>query len=304
VRPESKIHALLATARIANVPSVLSNLGVGVFLGGAASGGSFEWPWLLMLSGVLLYIAGNFLNDWADRDWDKTRRPERALPQGMFPSWVYLVLALGGLIGGSLIAGLYGSGVLWVSLILVGMIVLYTVVHKKTPLSVVPMGLCRACLPLMGYLAMRGQLSVLALYPALALFVYIVALSLSARWESMGNIPLEKIRFARGLLVVAGLIAAALPMYMNPMLGWIGLIPFGIWLVLSLTKFRSPVSAHVSALLAGIPWVDWIPLLPMSLTLLGHEKIGTSDLSFWIVILLAPVSFVLGRLLQRVASAT
>jgi hypothetical protein len=295
---------LLATARIANVPSVLSNLGVGVFLGGVAGGEKFDWPWWLMVAGVLFYISGNFLNDWADRNWDKEKRPERALPRGLFSAWSYLVLGLGGFVGGTVLAALYGSGVLWVAAILMGLIVLYTVIHKKTPLSVVPMGLCRACLPLMGYLAMRDQLTLLAFYPALALLVYIIALSLSARWESMGKIPREKILFSRALLIFSGIIAAALPMMMNPMLGWVGWIPFGIWLGMSLTKFRSPVPAHVSALLAGIPWVDWIALLPIVLTLLGHKKIGFSDETFWIALLLAPVSFVLGRLLQRVAPAT
>jgi hypothetical protein len=64
------------------------------------------------------------------------------------------------------------------------------------------------------------------------------------------------------------------------------------------------VPAHVSALLAGIPWVDWIALLPISLTLLGHQKIAPTDLACWMAILLPPVSFGFGRLLQRVAPAT
>lgn len=257
-----------------------------------------------MVAGVLFYISGNFLNDWQDRHWDKEKRPERALPRGVFPAWLYLVLGVGGFVGGTVLAALYGAGVLWIAVILMVLIVTYTVIHKKTPFSVVPMGLCRACLPLMGYLSMREQLTLLAFYPALALLVYIIALSLSARWESLDTIPREKIRFSRGLLVFSGMIAAALPMMMNLMLGWIGWIPFGIWLGLSLTKFRSPVSAHVSALLAGIPWVDWIVLIPILLTLLGHQKIALSDETFWIALLLAPLSFVFGRLLQRVAPAT
>ena len=286
------------------MPSVMSNMAVGVFLGGAASGQKFSWPWWLMLAGVLFYISGNFLNDWADRDWDKEKRPERALPRGLFPAWLYLAFALGGFGGGIVLAGFYGIGVLGVSLLLLSLIVLYTAIHKKTSLSVVPMGLCRACLPVMGYLAMRDPITALALYSALALLVYIIALSLSARWESMGNIPPEKIRISRGLLIFSGLIAVALPIQVNPMLGWSGLIPFGVWLGLALTKYRSPVSAHVSALLAGIPWLDWIVIFPIVLTLLGHEKISLSDENFWIALLLAPVSFVLGRLLQKVASAT
>ncbi len=222
----------------------------------------------------------------------------------MFSARQYFVLAGFGFAGGGVIAGIYGMAVFWVAVLLVVLIILYTVIHKKTPFSVVPMGMCRACLPMMGYLAMMDQISLLIWYPALALLVYIIALSLSARWESLGNIPREKIRFSRGLLVFSGLIAMSLPMQVNWMLGWIGCIPFGIWLFKSLTKYRSPVPAHVSALLAGIPWLDWIALLPILLTLLGHQKITTSDPNFWIALLLAPLGFVLGRWLQRVAPAT
>lgn len=299
-----KIHGLLATARVANVPSVLSNLGVGVFLGSVAADGDFEWPWLLSLAVVLFYVTGNFLNDWADRDWDREHRPERALPQGMFLARSYLVFVVVGMMVGLGIAASYGLGVGVVSVILVGLILIYTKIHKKTAFSVVPMGLCRACLPILGYLAMGESMSATVLYPALALLVYVLALSISARWESRGEIGREKKIFAWGLLVFSGLIAAGLVLVVNPMLAWLGLVPFGVWLGISLTRYRSPVSAQVSALLAGIPLVDWIILLPIALTLLGHEKMGWIDPALYVGLFLAPVSFVLGRVLQRVASAT
>ena len=53
---EGKLYALLATARIANVPSVVSNLCVGVLLGSLETGGDFSWPWGLMIAALLFYI--------------------------------------------------------------------------------------------------------------------------------------------------------------------------------------------------------------------------------------------------------
>lgn len=304
VKPESKLHALLATARIANVPSVLSNLGVGVFLGWVSSGSEFGWPWLLSVAVVLFYVSGNFLNDWADCEWDRENRPERALPRGMFPRGAYLGAAFGGFVGGLALAAPYGLGAFLASVILVILICVYTAIHKKTPFSVVPMGLCRACLPVIGFLGMRDGFAPQVLYPAMGLLIYIIGLSVSARWESKGSIPVEKMLLPRGLLVVSGLVAVALPMQVNPLLGWIGLVPFGVWLGLSLTKYRSPVPAHVSALLAGIPLIDWIPLFPIALMLLGHGKIGAGDAAFLTAVFLAPLSFIFGRALQRLAPAT
>ncbi|MEO5716834.1 MAG: UbiA family prenyltransferase, partial [Luteolibacter sp.] len=94
-----KLHALFATARIANVPSVVSNVWLGVALGIAIntpmgegqSGPGIPWSHviLLMTAGICLYVGGNFLNDWMDRRWDSENRPERALPRGLFKPETY-----------------------------------------------------------------------------------------------------------------------------------------------------------------------------------------------------------------------
>ncbi|MFK7850094.1 MAG: UbiA family prenyltransferase [Akkermansiaceae bacterium] len=304
VKSDSKIYALLATARIANVPSVLSNLGVGVFLGWVSSESDFAWPWLLSVAAVMFYVGGNFLNDWADCEWDRENRPERALPRGMFPKGFYLAKALGSFIGGLALTIPYGVGALGVAVVLVVLICLYTKIHKLTPFSVIPMGLCRACLPVLGFLGVRDDIAPQVLYPSAALLIYIIALSVSARWESKGDIPPEKKLLARGALIASGLVAAALPLLTNPVLGWIGLVPFAVWLWLSLTKYRSPVPAHVSALLAGIPLIDWIALLPVALMLYGHDRVMAGEPAFLMAVFLPPVSFVAGRALQRVAPAT
>ncbi|MES2981845.1 MAG: UbiA family prenyltransferase [Verrucomicrobiota bacterium] len=304
VKSESKIHALLATARIANVPSVVSNLGVGILLGSIHDGSKFAWPWGLMVAAMLFYVSGNFLNDWWDRDWDKEKRPERALPQGMFSASTYFRVAIGGLAVGLVIAALNGWAAFLVAAILVGLIVQYTKVHKRAAWSVIPMGLCRACLPILGYAAMRGNLAGPVLFPAVGLFVYVLALSLSARWEARGDLPISEKWKARGLLLGSGVFAAILPIFIYPSLGWMGLVPFVVWLSLCISIYQSPVSAHVSALLAGIPLIDWILLLPLAKIWLTWERVESDEPMYWIAMLLAPSCFVLGRLLQRVAPAT
>ena len=304
MKPGTKLHALLATARIANVPSVVSNLGVGVLLGSVETGADFSWPWTLMIAAVLFYVAGNFLNDWADREWDAVNRPERALPRGMFSAKAYLAAAVGGAVIGLGLTAVHGFRALLVAAVLVWLIWLYTRVHKKAAWSVIPMGLCRACLPVLGYVAMRGGIAGPALFPAVGLFVYIVALSLSARWESKAEVPEGKKMLSRGLLVAAGVVPALLPLLVMPMFGWIGMIAFFLWLGLCVTKYRSPVPAHVSALLAGIPLVDWVMLLPMALIPMQLGRVDPFDPMFSIAVFLPPAAFILGRLLQRVAPAT
>jgi hypothetical protein len=304
VNKEGKFFALLATARIANVPSVVSNLCVGVLLGSLETGGDFSWPWGLMIAALLFYVSGNFLNDWADRKWDNVNRPERALPKGVFGPYEYLGFACVGIAVGMILAAIYGWRAVIVSAALVGFIVLYTKVHKQAAWSVIPMGFCRACLPALGYVGVRGGIGGSMLFPAAALLLYIIALSLSARWESKAEVPEGKKLLSRMLLLAAGVVAALLPMMVMPLVGWIGMVAFFMWMLLCVTKYRSPVPAHVSALLAGIPLVDWVTLLPMVLIWMRLERVEAFDPMFSIAVFLPPAAFLLGRVLQRVAPAT
>lgn len=302
MQPGSKIHALLSTARTANIPSVVSNVGVGILLGCTEEAAGWDWPWMLMLGAVCLYVAGNFLNDWADREWDAEHRPERALPRGMFRPGFYLGLGLALMTGGLWMVGTAGWVALVVGVLLVGLILLYTKVHKEVGWSVVPMGLCRAALPVLGYAGMRGAVAGPVIFPAAALFLYVAGLSVRARGEAAGGTT-ER-RKGRWMLFGAGLVAAVLPVMIRPETGWLGLVPFGVWVALCIFYFRAPVGRHVSALLAGIPLVDWVTMLPMGLIWLGSGRVGVGSMMFLNAMLLAPVCFVLGRNLQRVAAAT
>lgn len=301
-----QFRALAATARIANLPSVVSNVWLGIALGGWTSGG---WSWWkvgsLGISGVFLCLSGNFLNDWKDQAWDAKHRPERALPRKLFPPVMYLTTGvLCGLLG-LCNAASAGPRCIAVALGILICILIYTWIHKRTAWSVIPMGLCRALLPVLGFAGFARAGSIMenarlaVCLAAVGLFCHIVGLSVSARRESAnggkrGNAGFTILLFAVTLIAMAWIPMGLLKM--RPVPGLLGILPYLIWLALAFTAFRKTVKDHVSSLLAGIPLVDWIVLMPLS----GLLEPPFSTACLWI----PPLAFVTGRLLQRLAPAT
>ena len=336
-----KIHALLSTARIANVPSVVSNVWLGVAMSAFWGGwGSFPNPWsatvLLAAAGVLLYVSGNFLNDWMDREWDSQNRPERALPRGLFPPGLYLGIASGCALGGIALAAMTNRASAAVAFLILGMIVTYTRWHKRSPWAVIPMGLCRALLPVMGAVGFSavffapgdwislqlptGQMFQIkrdsfAVIPhlgivgacAFGLLCHIAGLSLSARYESMANPPASISHLARILFATTAIVISYATYTSNTAtigFGILGLLPYCIWIFLSLSVWRKPVPKHVSKLLAGIPLVDWMALLPITLASLAPMGTGWTEPFAATCLFLPPLAFILALLLQRLAPAT
>jgi len=313
---------LLASARIANLPSVVSNVWLGVALGMSLG---WQWvpgasPWLaaalLVSAGCLLYVSGNFLNDWHDRHWDAQHRPERALPQGAFGPPFYLGLAIACGSVALALAGCVGTGSALVALTIVLCIVSYTGWHKRIPASILLVGMCRALLPLLFFIEWplscakpdvsnalaqtRMEVAVIAPH-ALAILCYVTGLSWIARSEALAPTAAATRWQAHCLLVVAGLLMVSGYLPNSSRYGLLGLLPFGAWLTLCSTRFGSSPQAQVSALLAGLPLLDWVALLPLALSMMPHGKPSLFSL---ICLLLPPLAFLAGRGLQRLAAAT
>ena len=70
----------LRLGRISNLPTVWTNVLVGVMLAGGSLADTRLA--LLMLALSLFYVGGMFLNDAFDRDFDAKHRPERPIPSG------------------------------------------------------------------------------------------------------------------------------------------------------------------------------------------------------------------------------
>jgi 4-hydroxybenzoate polyprenyltransferase len=291
------LRALAATARLANLPSVVSNVLLGVLLVGGAA---FE-PGIaaVLVAGVCLYLCGGFLNDWADRRWDAERRPERALPRGWFTPGVYLGLGLAMAACGMAAAAIADWRATAVAAAIAANVALYTWLHKKSAWSAVFMGLCRALLPVLGWAA-TGDATLMpaALLAGFALFFHVAGISLLARNESLTS-PAPGANRAYGCFAVSAMVMflCGLWIFDIPAASALtGLLPYLLWTGLCLFR-RSGTAARISGLLAGIPLVDWMLLLPIHLSL---ESARPGGLCLW----LPPVALLAGRALQRFAPAT
>jgi 4-hydroxybenzoate polyprenyltransferase len=332
----SRLRALLATLRIANMPSVICNVWLGSVLGLLHTGTEDFSPFFtatvtLAVAGLLNYSAGNLLNDWKDRAWDQTHRPERAIPRGLFRPTTYLAAAVICLFLAISLAYNISNASGIIAALIATNIVIYTHWHKGHPWTVIPMGLCRALLPVMGFLAFEDNLIKFApssfkfLYTtsltlpdflvslptyllwivphSLGLFLYIVGLSLSARAESKPSVSNGTKWIARTLIVSAILSMALCWIPTSPGMMLIALLPCILWLVLAFTCLCRPVSSHVSALLAGIPLLDGVALFSLGIAYFDYLNGPVG----WIILtsLLLPfVAFVASLLLQRIAPAT
>lgn len=297
------LRALAATARLPNVPSVISNVWLGVLLG---SGGLLSpVPFLVTVAALCLYVCGGFINDWADRQWDSSRRPERALPSGVFAPSGYLRIALGLAALALSLAAFTGLRALMVAGALASCIGIYTWLHKKWAFSVIFMGLCRALLPVLGWAATDAPESLPAvLLAGLALFFHVQGLSLVARFETMAQPPAMAMRLAKGLFPLAALamlVAAHAGLGLPLAHALPGLLVYGWWIALCLTRFRHPLPRMVSNLLAGIPLLDWMLLLPLFFSRQAENLPLQAAIA---CLCLPPLAFLAGKLLQRHAPAT
>ncbi len=273
---------------------------------------------LLATAGVLLCICGNLFNDWHDRAWDAKHRPERALPSGLFQPRTFLIVSIiCGLAGLSLaFAASPASGV--IAWLIVLCILIYTVWHKRTTWSVIPMALCRALLPVMAmiplldfsrgmrvlepipsfYIPVHGWIygALVILVPFSALFLYIAGLTLHARHEALGIGHTGGGWMAKYMLMLSIPTMALFWVTNSPWVAWSAMLPAAAWLAHAMTRLRRPISTHVSALLAGIPSLDWVAVLPCLIIPVG----GISLLGAMVPL----IAFIAGRWLQRIASAT
>jgi 4-hydroxybenzoate polyprenyltransferase len=260
------VKALLLLGRVSNLPTVWSNcLGAWLLAGGALleSADVQRFAWLIAGS-TLLFLAGMFLNDAFDVQFDREHRPERPIPSGDITAkavWalgiVQLLLGLGCLVYVNTLATLCALG-------LAGSILVYDWLHKRTAWSPLIMGLCRLLLYLLAGATATGSLGLTVVLSALALWSYIVGLSNIARRESTGG---RLNSWPCWLLSLPLALVLALPYYQEGAdLLSSGVVIAGglyaLWTVRSLLfTFKSMIPQHgrtVSGLLAGIVLFDFL----------------------------------------------
>lgn len=253
---KSNLKQWLVLTRCSNLPTVWSNVISGWLLGMAAviqtptvvvpsalSGTLF----ILLLGISLLYVAGMILNDVFDYEWDRTNRPERPLPSGLISrskaKWAGTIILLLGLALSAFSAGRFFK----LTFLLTIFILWYDVAHKGNPLAPVIMGICRALLPIIGFMvAARDGIyelpSTVYVYAAV-LGIYTYALTWVAKHELT---PAKNAYWIERLLF---LIPLPLIIYGNYTYWSLGALVFYIfWIVFS--NHRHPVPAGISARVA------------------------------------------------------
>jgi 4-hydroxybenzoate polyprenyltransferase len=206
-------------ARAGNFPSVASNVVAALVLASPTG----AWPsaprlGLAIMGGCLIYAGGATFNDVADAGFDARHRPERAIPRGAISragaasiATLEMALGLGLLIGA-------GASAPWAAA-LAATILAYDWIHKKWLGSVVLMAGCRVLLACTLATWPHATMTKPFLGWVGALFVYIVALSLIARWEYKPGAPAAKIGRSVGRLLA-----------FIPLIDAIALLLVGAWI--------------------------------------------------------------------------
>ncbi len=278
------LRTLVVLGRVSNLPTVWSNCLAAWLLGGSGPWNRFGF---LCAAATLLYTAGMFLNDAFDVEFDRRYRPERPIIAGNISRRLVwglsaLLLALGWIA----LSTLGKLPLLWGSALILA-IVLYDAVHKRTALAPVLMATCRLLLYLLAA-STAGEAASPALWPGLALALYIVGLSYLARTESSGQLT----RIWPTALLTAPIIVALIltPAHTSNL----ALVAFaeGLWVLRCLFAGRirgeKDWKPNIPGLLAGIVLVDTLAAAAHGYGL-GPVFVGL---------------FLLALLLQRFAPAT
>lgn len=158
---------------------------------------------LLLLSSILLYIAGIVFNDYFDLELDKRERPYRPLPSGGITKKVALLIAIISLISANILAFTASMSSLAVCIIMSVMVIGYDYKLKNTFFGPIAMGIIRSLNIILGasptlfvilipYNHTNANF-ILAriIFVSLSLFVYVMAISLLSRKEVVTGEELE-----------------------------------------------------------------------------------------------------------------
>jgi hypothetical protein len=284
----------LRLGRVSNIPTVWTNVLAGIVLSGAAV--TARPTILLFLSLSVFYIAGMFLNDAYDREFDANSRPDRPIPAGDVAAATVFVygFALMACGIGLLLALTYpiATHAGWqapiAGLVLAGLIALYDSWHKQNPLSPLLMGLCRLLVYFIAGLAMTNALSGQLVIAAIVSLCYLIGLTYVAKQESLRQIKslwpfaFLAVPFIYGLLLVATGIAAAV-LYV------LLLVAVAVALLFLFRPNQPDVPHAVMLLIAGISLLDGLFMAGQGQPMLAAVAVG---------------AFLLTLLLQRFIAGT
>ena len=182
VVPPARLKTYFTLLRLPNLLTVPLDPVVGIIsLSADFSVAAVAFP---VMSVLLMYSAGLFLNDYCDREKDAAERPERPIPAGKIEPLHVLRTSLILLIAGIGSGWAAGSIAGCTAVILAFLVLAYSCLHARHRLAgVLLMAGCRAGAILLGAAA-TGAIQASAIVPASSHFVYILLLTLCAADEA------------------------------------------------------------------------------------------------------------------------
>lgn len=254
ITPHHQLRTLLVLGRVSNLPTVWSNCLAAWFLGG---GGPWRQFGLLCVSATCLYIAGMYLNDAFDVEFDREHRKERPIPSGAIESEHVWFWGVAWLILGLVSAAFLGKVSAMFAVALALSIVVYDAFHKMITFSPVLMAACRFFLYLLaGSTALEGNTG-LTVWSAVVLGAYIVGLSYIARTESLhGPLRFWPCCFLAAPIVLGLIVNNGDYRVRGLLLSLVLAIWIGRCLLSIFSGSQRNVGRTVSGLLAGIVLVD------------------------------------------------
>jgi 4-hydroxybenzoate polyprenyltransferase len=216
-----------------------------------------------VLAFSLFYMAGMYLNDAFDREFDASTYPQRPIPSGAVPAQQVFIIGFLGLATGEclLIAVAYGmvDAPGWplavAGVCLAATIVYYNANHKNNPYGPVLMGLCRMQVYVTAALAAGPILPEHLWWGAVMLFAYTVGLSYIARQEALA-------RFTNfwPLAFLAVPFTYGFPGSLRNIIPALIYGGFFVWVGCAVRRLvrgsQSDIREGVSALIAGIAFLD------------------------------------------------
>ena len=188
------LRQYLLLIRLPNTFTVPSNILTGYFAIIAPAYAHSLQLFILILSSVLIYIAGTVFNDYFDVGIDLKERPYRPLPAGTITKQKAFVIAMLSLVSANILAFAVNWSSFVISAILSATVISYDYRLKNTAIGPITMGSARFLNVFLGaspalFVLLadnNNNFFVRMIFASLSIFLYVLAISLLSRKEING----------------------------------------------------------------------------------------------------------------------
>ena len=186
------LRQYLLLIRLPNTFTAPSNILTGYFAIISPAYAHSQQLFILILSSVLIYIAGTVFNDYFDIEIDLKERPYRPLPAGTITKQKAFVIAIVSLVSANILAFAVSWSSFVISTILSATVISYDFRLKNTVIGPITMGAARFLNVILGaspaffVLLANNNFFVRMIFVSLSIFLYVLAISLLSRKEIDG----------------------------------------------------------------------------------------------------------------------